>query len=70
VTLVFRPDTVTLTISDDGRGFVVPESPSGLAPQAHYGLLGIHERAELMGALLTLASQPGQGPRVEVVVTV
>ncbi|MDT8304728.1 MAG: histidine kinase [Anaerolineae bacterium] len=68
VRLTFRPETVALMVSDDGTGFTVPESPAELAPQAHFGLLGIHERAELIGARLMLASQPGRGTRVEVTV--
>src|SRR5690606_21382173 len=70
VTLACQAGAVRLTVSDDGRGFVVPESPAGLAPQAHFGLLGIHERAELIGARLRLASVPGQGTQVEVEVGV
>ncbi|HSM58105.1 MAG TPA: sensor histidine kinase [Candidatus Sulfomarinibacteraceae bacterium] len=70
VKLRFTPQAVTLVVEDDGRGFVVPESPADLAPQGHYGLLGIHERAELIGAQLTLTSEPGDGTRVQVVVPV
>lgn len=66
VTLAFSADQVTLTVSDDGRGFVVPESPAELAPRGHFGLLGIHERAELIGAHLSLHSQPGAGTRLQV----
>lgn len=66
VTLVFATDNVRLTVRDDGRGFVPPESPAELAPQGHFGLLGIHERAELIGAHLILRSQPGEGTRLEV----
>lgn len=70
VALAFRPGSVTLTVSDDGRGFVVPESPAELAPQAHFGLLGIHERAELIGAHLLLDSHQGEGTWLQVVVPV
>ncbi len=70
VTLGFQAGAVRLAVGDDGRGFVVPESPAGLAPQAHFGLLGIHERAELIGARLRLASVPGKGTQVEVEVDV
>lgn len=66
VRLTFTSDDVTLTISDDGRGFTVPESPADLAPQGHFGLLGIYERAELIGAHLSLQAQPGTGTTVTV----
>ena len=67
VTLAFAADNVTLTVRDDGQGFVAPESPADLAPQGHFGLLGIHERAELIGARLRLNSQSA-GTRLQVVV--
>lgn len=67
ITLAFDTnDVVCLTVRDNGRGFVVPESPAELAPQGHFGLLGIHERAELIGAHLSLHSQPGEGTRLQV----
>jgi hypothetical protein len=50
-----------LTISDNGRGFQVPASPAELAPAGHFGLLGLHERAELIGAHLDIQSSPGHG---------
>jgi signal transduction histidine kinase len=68
VTLTFKPQTVTLAVRDDGRGFAVPESPAEMAPQGHYGLLGIHERAELIGSQLTIEAAPGRGTRLQVVV--
>ena len=55
-----------LTISDNGRGFQVPASPAELAPSGHFGLLGLHERAELIGAHLDIQSSPGQGTLVVV----
>jgi two-component system sensor histidine kinase UhpB len=66
VRLGFAPDTVALTISDNGRGFAVPESPAEMAPLGHFGLLGLHERAELVGAHLALESAPGRGTQVVV----
>ena len=51
-------------MSDDGSGFTVPESPAEFAPKDHYGLLGLHERAELIGAQLEIHSAPDQGTRL------
>lgn len=68
VRLVFEPQDVTLEVRDDGRGFVVPDSPAEMAPRGHFGLLGMHERAELIGATLTLRSEPGEGARLKVTV--
>lgn len=59
-----------MTIVDNGRGFVVPASPADFLPQGHLGLLGMSERAELVGARLAIYSAPGRGTRLTVVVNV
>ena len=57
---------VTLAISDDGRGFVPSARPSELALAGHFGLMGMHERAQLVGARLSIQSEPGKGARIEI----
>ena len=57
---------VLLEIEDDGQGFTVPQSPAAFAPSGHFGLLGMHERAEMIGARLEIWSKPGVGTRVTV----
>ena len=64
LSITFKPDAVIMTISDNGRGFQVPASPAELAPSGHFGLLGLHERAELIGARLAIQSTPGRGTQV------
>jgi two-component system sensor histidine kinase UhpB len=64
--LEFREDQLQLTVRDDGQGFVVPPTPDRYARQGHYGLLGLYERAELIGARLSIRSKPGQGTTVTV----
>ena len=58
-------ERLTLTVADDGVGF-----DPGTAPSDHYGLTGMREQAELIGAELRLDSAPGQGTRVSVSVPV
>ena len=62
-------DGVRLVIADDGRGFD-PDTVVGAEDRHAYGLVGIRERAELIGASLNLVARPGTGTRVEVVVPV
>ncbi len=62
----FGSETITLAVSDDGCGFNVPESPAEMAPEGHYGLLGLYERAELIDAQLAIQSAPDQGTSVTV----
>ena len=62
----FTAQAVTIEVTDDGIGFDVPKSPAEFAPGGHFGLLGLHERAELIGALLVIHSVPGQGSHLSI----
>ncbi|MDD2695257.1 MAG: histidine kinase, partial [Anaerolineales bacterium] len=62
----YAPGEVRLVVSDNGHGFEVPNSPAEFAPGGHFGLLGLYERAELIGARLEISSSPGQGSRMTV----
>jgi signal transduction histidine kinase len=53
---------VELSVSDDGRGFDPAQVPSD-----HFGLRNMRERAQAIGAELTVVSQPGDGTRIQVV---
>lgn len=57
----FTAQAVNIEVTDDGLGFDVPRSPAEFAPSGHFGLLGLHERAELIGAMLVIHSVPGKG---------
>ena len=57
---------VTLVIKDNGNGFVAPASPTEFATNGHFGLLGIHERVDLIGARLGIESTQGQGTKIEI----
>lgn len=64
VQLVSSPGQVRLAVRDDGRGF----DPASI-PQGRYGLIGLQERARLMGGSLQLHTRPGAGTVVEVKVS-
>ena len=68
--LSFESESVVLCISDDGKGFTVPESPAEFAPSGHFGLLGLYERADLIGAQINIHSKTGEGTRLEVVLAI
>ena len=55
-----------LRIRDDGRGF----DPHGsfAAGASHFGLTGMHERAEQLGALLNVQSEKGRGTEITLAV--
>ncbi len=66
VELEFGDSEVRLSVTDDGRGFAAPKSVSDLARTGKLGLLGMKERAELVGGRFELHSSPGEGTRITV----
>lgn len=62
VTVEFEPSSLTISIHDDGLGFqpdlTSDSSVSGM------GIMGMYERANLLGGELTVESSPGQGTTV------
>jgi two-component system nitrate/nitrite sensor histidine kinase NarX len=53
--------SIELSIRDDGQGFDPEQIASG-----HYGLSMMHERAEGVGAGLSITSQPGHGTQLTI----
>jgi signal transduction histidine kinase len=69
VELDFADDVIRLSIEDDGRGFTAPSNTSDLARIGKLGLLGMKERAELVGATFEVLSTRGRGVSIVVAVT-
>ncbi|HWM93970.1 MAG TPA: two-component regulator propeller domain-containing protein [Thermoanaerobaculia bacterium] len=63
-------ESARLEVEDDGRGFALPGRWIDLARQGHFGLLGMAERAEAVGAVFEADSAPGRGTVVRVVAPV
>lgn len=60
---LLRPNGhLILTVKDNGTGFVAAHGAEALG---HFGLQGMSERAELIGAKLTIDSDPGGGTTVQ-----
>ena len=59
--LTHRRDHVTLRVEDDGTGFEPAAIPAG-----RFGLIGMRERARLLGGALVVESSPGEGAAVAV----
>ncbi|HEX6291649.1 MAG TPA: histidine kinase [Herpetosiphonaceae bacterium] len=64
----YGPDMFDVAIVDDGRGFTPPNSTPGeaRAQRGHYGILGMQERAMLVGGAVEISSAPGQGTRLHI----
>jgi signal transduction histidine kinase len=68
--LQFDGDVVTLTVSDDGRGFDLDSQEAAARSTGHFGLLGMRERAARLCAVLTVRSEPGHGTVIEAAVPI
>ena len=62
ITLTFALARLRLTVRDDGRG-LRPMRDGGGAVE-HFGVVGMHERAGIVGGTLTVSSAPGRGTAV------
>ncbi|WP_405744254.1 sensor histidine kinase [Anaerovibrio slackiae] len=67
--LLFSSNDLSILISDEGRGFDMAETEemrkSGTG-NGHFGILGMEERAKLIGASLNVISNPGEGTKIHV----
>lgn len=64
VTVAFREDVVEIRVADNGRGFSPPRSLTSLARAGQMGLVGMYERAELLGGSVRIDSEPDRGTTV------
>jgi signal transduction histidine kinase len=62
----FGEDRIDMTISDNGKGFQVPRSPGEYLRSGRLGLMGMHERAQLVGGSLQIQSSFDTGTHVQV----
>jgi len=66
ISLIHMGDNVVLEVKDDGRGF----DPGMVREQAlqshHFGILGMQERAELVGGSIELISEPETGTKIHI----
>ena len=66
ISLFHEGDFVVLEVKDNGQGF----DPSIVREQAlashHFGILGMQERAELVGGSIQLVSEPESGTQVHI----
>jgi two-component system sensor histidine kinase UhpB len=64
VILLQQNSHICLQIEDDGQGFDVGQTTSEAVSRKQLGLLGIKERASLLGGEAEISSIPGQGTRL------
>ena len=61
VRVAMTPQEIVLSVEDDGKGFETSE-----APREHYGLVGISEKARLLGGEMSLETSVGTGTKIAV----
>jgi PAS domain S-box-containing protein len=62
VVFTFRTDAVTLSVSDQGDGFDLAAAKG----RGGLGLIGMEERARLVGGKLLIDARPGRGTRITI----
>jgi len=70
ISLEFKEKSVSIQVEDDGIGFDFSQGFSSASVGHGAGLLGMRERAELLGGTLTINTEPGGGTRVSVEIPV
>jgi len=60
-------DQLEMSVEDNGRGFVLQEALERAHLEKRFGLLGMQERAYLMGGSLETETAPGRGTTLKVV---
>ncbi|MGH9870414.1 MAG: sensor histidine kinase [Candidatus Polarisedimenticolia bacterium] len=66
VTLDSGVGGLEITVEDDGKGFDARSTLEGPATVKNLGLLGMQERARMIGGELGIESSPGRGTRVRI----
>ncbi|HEV8230208.1 MAG TPA: GAF domain-containing sensor histidine kinase [Candidatus Limnocylindria bacterium] len=68
VTVEYRPDRLSATVQDDGKGFDAAKMLDAAEQEGHFGLVGMRERAEGLGGQVVIRSEPGRGTVVHVTI--
>jgi two-component system, NarL family, sensor histidine kinase UhpB len=61
INLEYLPDRVKMSISDDGKGFILEKESQSAISRGGLGLVSMKERAELIGGELSIKTHPGIG---------
>lgn len=66
----FCPDSFAVYITDNGKGFELPETVQSGKVGTHLGLAGMNERAKMVGGTLTINTSPGSGTSIGLTVPI
>ncbi|MHB8104594.1 MAG: sensor histidine kinase [Dehalococcoidales bacterium] len=66
IKLEFTENRTKITISDNGKGFILAGKIGDLAKHGKLGLAGMQERVQLVGGTISVESEPGKGTIITV----
>ena len=66
VTLEFAPESLEITVRDNGDGFSLSETIGKLATEGKLGLIGMQQRAQFLNGALHISSKPGEGTSISI----
>ncbi len=66
LSIAFEESHVTVSVSDNGKGFASPQRATDLSGTGHFGIMGMYERAALVGAHLHISSERSKGTTVTI----
>jgi len=66
ISVEFNEDKATFIIQDNGKGFELPKNIGDFTTVSKLGLVGMQERAQLIGGKLAIQSEPGKGTTVTI----
>lgn len=64
--MIFRDNSIGLTITDNGKGFSVEQVESKARVHSQFGLVGMRERVELLQGKIEIESTLGQGTKIKI----
>lgn len=66
VALEFAPESLEITVQDNGDGFSLNETIRDLTAEGKLGLIGMQQRAKFLNSTFNIFSQPGKGTLVSI----
>jgi len=66
ITIAFSDTRTKIMVSDNGKGFILTGKVGDLAKHGKFGLVGMQERAQLVGGMLTVQSALAGGTSITV----
>ena len=66
ITFEFTKNRTKITVSDNGKGFVLAGKIGELAKQGKLGLVGMQERVQLIGGTISVQTEPNKGTTITV----